>query len=161
MVMTRLVEDRDCEAADLWLINTCTVKNPSQAAMGTLLKRGQKLGKRLLVSGCVPQVRSAGVESSYSATSRTPLWQSSSFFVAVELVQSLGLDASSRSSPFSLQGDKKAKELEGLSVLGELLSGNGKEREGDFLAACGPLSCVSWKGPISFVSGILYRHQHL
>mmetsp|Transcript_38917 Transcript_38917/g.110147 ORF Transcript_38917/g.110147 Transcript_38917/m.110147 type:complete len:352 (+) Transcript_38917:232-1287(+) len=66
----RLVPDDQKESADLWLINTCTVKNPSQAAMGTLLTRGRDLGKGLVVAGCVPQ------------------------------------------------GDKRAKELEGLSVIG-------------------------------------------
>jgi hypothetical protein len=52
---SRLLEDADREAADLWLINTCTVKNPSQAAMSSLLARGRALGKALVVAGCVPQ----------------------------------------------------------------------------------------------------------
>ena len=43
--------------ADLWLVNTCTVKNPSQSAMNTLITKGNKTGKKLLVAGCVPQVR--------------------------------------------------------------------------------------------------------
>ncbi|GAQ84969.1 Hypothetical protein KFL_002150050 [Klebsormidium nitens] len=43
------------EAADLWLINTCTVKSPSQSAMDSLLRRGRAQGKPLLVAGCVPQ----------------------------------------------------------------------------------------------------------
>ena len=60
----------DSMDADVWVVNTCTVKNPSQTAMANLLERGRKLGKPLLVCGCVPQ------------------------------------------------GDHKAKELEGLSVLG-------------------------------------------
>ena len=55
---------------DLWLVNTCTVKNPSQTAMANLISKGKSQGKPLLVAGCVPQ------------------------------------------------GDKKAKELQGLSVLG-------------------------------------------
>lgn len=49
------MQDNDCESADLWLVNTCTVKNPSQAAMGTVIKRARSLGKKLVVSGCVPQ----------------------------------------------------------------------------------------------------------
>ena len=48
-----LVEDG--EAADLWVINTCTVKSPSQSAMDTLLRAGRASGKALLVAGCVPQ----------------------------------------------------------------------------------------------------------
>lgn len=51
----RLVEDGERENADLWLVNTCTVKSPSQSAMDTVLRRGRELGKALLVSGCVPQ----------------------------------------------------------------------------------------------------------
>ncbi|KAK9839714.1 hypothetical protein WJX81_008306 [Elliptochloris bilobata] len=51
----RLVADGERDAADLWLVNSCTVKNPSQAAMAGLLARGRALGKALVVSGCVPQ----------------------------------------------------------------------------------------------------------
>ena len=52
------------------MINTCTVKSPSQAGMASLIRAGQALGIPLVVAGCVPQ------------------------------------------------GDKKATELEGLSLLG-------------------------------------------
>ena len=37
------------------MVNSCTVKNPSQAAMASLLARGRALGKALVVTGCVPQ----------------------------------------------------------------------------------------------------------
>ena len=50
---TRLVED--AKQAHLWLINTCTVKNPSQAAMSSLIAKGRAGGKALVVAGCVPQ----------------------------------------------------------------------------------------------------------
>eukprot|EP00250_Pteridium_aquilinum_P020303 c24777_g1_i2 orf=129-1994(+) len=43
------------EIADLWLINTCTVKSPSQSAMETLILRGKNAKKPLVVAGCVPQ----------------------------------------------------------------------------------------------------------
>lgn len=43
------------ELADLWLINTCTVKSPSQSAMETLIHRGKDAKKPLVVAGCVPQ----------------------------------------------------------------------------------------------------------
>ncbi|GAB4820559.1 hypothetical protein N2152v2_007605 [Parachlorella kessleri] len=66
----RLVEDGDRASAAVWVINTCTVKNPSQAGMASLIRAGQALGIPLVVAGCVPQ------------------------------------------------GDKKATELEGLSLLG-------------------------------------------
>ena len=45
----------DGSEADLWLINTCTVKSPSQSAMDSLLSAGRAAGKALLVAGCVPQ----------------------------------------------------------------------------------------------------------
>jgi threonylcarbamoyladenosine tRNA methylthiotransferase CDKAL1 len=51
----RLVGEADREVADLWLINSCTVKNPSQEHMATDLKRGRALGKALVVAGCVSQ----------------------------------------------------------------------------------------------------------
>ena len=41
--------------ADVWLINSCTVKNPSQDHLATDLRRGRELGKVLVVAGCVPQ----------------------------------------------------------------------------------------------------------
>lgn len=43
------------EVADLWLINTCTVKSPSQSAMDTLILKCRSMNKPLVVAGCVPQ----------------------------------------------------------------------------------------------------------
>ncbi|KAA8538669.1 hypothetical protein F0562_028277 [Nyssa sinensis] len=43
------------EEADLWLINTCTVKSPSQSAMDTLISKCKNAKKPLVVAGCVPQ----------------------------------------------------------------------------------------------------------
>lgn len=51
----RLVDDDAAAAADLWLINSCTVKGPSQSAVGTLVSRARARGKAVVVSGCVPQ----------------------------------------------------------------------------------------------------------
>uniref|UniRef100_A0A1D1YPZ1 Threonylcarbamoyladenosine tRNA methylthiotransferase n=1 Tax=Anthurium amnicola TaxID=1678845 RepID=A0A1D1YPZ1_9ARAE len=45
----------DPEDADLWLINTCTVKSPSQSAMATLIAKCKSARKPLVVAGCVPQ----------------------------------------------------------------------------------------------------------
>ncbi|XP_074574562.1 uncharacterized protein LOC141831010 [Curcuma longa] len=45
----------DPEQADLWLINTCTVKSPSQSAMTTLIGKCKTAKKPLVVAGCVPQ----------------------------------------------------------------------------------------------------------
>ncbi|KAK7258260.1 hypothetical protein RIF29_32839 [Crotalaria pallida] len=43
------------DLSDLWLINTCTVKAPSQSAMDTLLLRASSSNIPLVVAGCVPQ----------------------------------------------------------------------------------------------------------
>ena len=43
------------EDADVWVVNTCTVKNPSQSAMNTVISKGRASGKKLVVAGCVPQ----------------------------------------------------------------------------------------------------------
>ncbi|KAL5715744.1 tRNA (N(6)-L-threonylcarbamoyladenosine(37)-C(2))-methylthiotransferase [Ranunculus cassubicifolius] len=43
------------EESDLWLINTCTVKSPSQSAMDTLIRKCKIAKKPLVVAGCVPQ----------------------------------------------------------------------------------------------------------
>ena len=45
----------DPAAADVWVVNTCTVKNPSQSAMNTVISKGKASGKKLVVAGCVPQ----------------------------------------------------------------------------------------------------------
>lgn len=50
-----LLPDEQREAADLWLVNTCTVKSPSQSAMDNVISAGRQLGKHLIVAGCVPQ----------------------------------------------------------------------------------------------------------
>ena len=46
---------KDAEEADGWLVNTCTVKNPSQSAMNTVIERGLGKEKAIVVAGCVPQ----------------------------------------------------------------------------------------------------------
>ena len=45
----------DKSDADLWLINSCTVKNPSQEHLQTDISRGRGLGKPVVVAGCVSQ----------------------------------------------------------------------------------------------------------
>eukprot|EP00958_Prasinococcus_capsulatus_P026354 scaffold4768_cov412-Prasinococcus_capsulatus_cf.AAC.3 len=42
-------------SADVWVVNSCTVKNPSQTAMANVISRGRDLQKPLVVAGCVPQ----------------------------------------------------------------------------------------------------------
>ncbi|KAL2329404.1 hypothetical protein Fmac_022831 [Flemingia macrophylla] len=43
------------DQADLWLINTCTVKSPNQSAMDTIITKGKSSNKPLVLAGCVPQ----------------------------------------------------------------------------------------------------------
>ncbi|POM74629.1 LOW QUALITY PROTEIN: MiaB-like tRNA modifying enzyme, archaeal-type [Phytophthora palmivora] len=43
------------DAAQLWLLNSCTVKDPSQAAFMHLAVKGRKQNKAVVVAGCVPQ----------------------------------------------------------------------------------------------------------
>ena len=45
----------DSSAADLWLLNSCTVKNPSEDNFRNAIKKAQELDKHLVVAGCVPQ----------------------------------------------------------------------------------------------------------
>ena len=43
------------DESDLCVFNSCTVKNPSQDAAVNLVARAEKLGKKIVVTGCVPQ----------------------------------------------------------------------------------------------------------
>ena len=43
------------ESAHVWLVNSCTVKNPSQEHLATDIRRGRALGKPVVVAGCVSQ----------------------------------------------------------------------------------------------------------
>lgn len=42
-------------SADLWLLNSCTVKNPSEDTFRNEIERGLQNGKHVVVAGCVPQ----------------------------------------------------------------------------------------------------------
>lgn len=48
-----LVNNKD--NADLWLLNSCTVKNPSEDTFRNEIKAGKSAGKHVVVAGCVPQ----------------------------------------------------------------------------------------------------------
>ncbi|KAI8622795.1 hypothetical protein BC830DRAFT_1087817 [Chytriomyces sp. MP71] len=50
-----LFEDARKDDADLWLLNSCTVKGPSEMSFINDIKRGQDKGKKVVVAGCVPQ----------------------------------------------------------------------------------------------------------
>lgn len=41
--------------ADLWLLNSCTVKNPSEDTFRNEIQSGLAAGKHVVVAGCVPQ----------------------------------------------------------------------------------------------------------
>ncbi|CAD7015249.1 unnamed protein product [Ceratitis capitata] len=43
------------EEADLWLLNSCTVKNPSEDTFRNEIQSGMSNGKHVVVAGCVPQ----------------------------------------------------------------------------------------------------------
>lgn len=43
------------DQADLILINSCTVKNPSQDAFISMVCKAKKVKKPVVVAGCVPQ----------------------------------------------------------------------------------------------------------
>jgi len=43
------------EDADLWLLNSCTVKDPSQAAFMNLVNKAKDESRAVVVAGCVPQ----------------------------------------------------------------------------------------------------------
>lgn len=46
---------QSADDAQLWLLNSCTVKDPSQAAFMHLVLKGKSQGKAVVVAGCVPQ----------------------------------------------------------------------------------------------------------
>ncbi|XP_068158298.1 threonylcarbamoyladenosine tRNA methylthiotransferase [Drosophila tropicalis] len=50
------------DEADLWLLNSCTVKNPSEDTFRNEIESGMQNGKHVVVAGCVPQ---GGPKSEY------------------------------------------------------------------------------------------------
>ena len=46
----------DKNKADLWLLNSCTVKNPAEEHFKNQVNLGLKQDKKVVVAGCVPQV---------------------------------------------------------------------------------------------------------
>ncbi|KAF6779363.1 hypothetical protein AHF37_01447, partial [Paragonimus kellicotti] len=45
------------QQADLWILNSCTVKGPAEDHFRNAVLTGTRKGKRLVVAGCVPQSR--------------------------------------------------------------------------------------------------------
>ncbi|KAK5642027.1 hypothetical protein RI129_008194 [Pyrocoelia pectoralis] len=49
----KLTQDKN--KADLWLLNSCTVKNPAEDHFRNEINSGRKQGKHIVLAGCVPQ----------------------------------------------------------------------------------------------------------
>ncbi|XP_792404.3 threonylcarbamoyladenosine tRNA methylthiotransferase isoform X1 [Strongylocentrotus purpuratus] len=45
----------DSSGADVWLLNSCTVKNPAEDHFRNEIQKAQQQGKALVLAGCVPQ----------------------------------------------------------------------------------------------------------
>lgn len=45
----------DKEKADLWLLNSCTVKNPAEDHFRNFIQDAKAKNKLLVLAGCVPQ----------------------------------------------------------------------------------------------------------
>jgi len=45
----------DAISADLWLLNSCTVKTPAEDGLRNSIQAAHKLGKKVVVAGCVSQ----------------------------------------------------------------------------------------------------------
>merc|ERR1711936_1237026 len=43
------------DSADLWLLNSCTVKNPAEEHFKNEINKGLDNDKKVVVAGCVPQ----------------------------------------------------------------------------------------------------------
>ncbi|XP_074063050.1 threonylcarbamoyladenosine tRNA methylthiotransferase [Macrotis lagotis] len=43
--------------ADLWLLNSCTVKNPAEDHFRNSIKKAQEEDKKVVLAGCVPQAQ--------------------------------------------------------------------------------------------------------
>lgn len=48
-----LTDDKD--KADLWLLNSCTVKNPAEDHFRNSIKEAKSKDKLVVLAGCVPQ----------------------------------------------------------------------------------------------------------
>lgn len=57
-----LLLDSDKDKAHVWLLNSCTVKGPSEQAFINEIRRAQTAGKVVIVSGCVPQANLSNKE---------------------------------------------------------------------------------------------------
>ncbi|XP_019496045.1 PREDICTED: threonylcarbamoyladenosine tRNA methylthiotransferase isoform X4 [Hipposideros armiger] len=49
--------EENASDADLWLLNSCTVKNPAEDHFRNSIKKAQEENKKLVLAGCVPQAQ--------------------------------------------------------------------------------------------------------
>ncbi|XP_062505151.1 threonylcarbamoyladenosine tRNA methylthiotransferase-like isoform X2 [Corticium candelabrum] len=47
----------DPELSDLWVLNSCTVKNPSEDSFINAVQKAHELNKHIVLAGCVPQAQ--------------------------------------------------------------------------------------------------------
>ena len=47
----------DPESSDLWVLNSCTVKSPSEDSFINAAKKALELNKQVVLAGCVPQAQ--------------------------------------------------------------------------------------------------------
>lgn len=57
-----LLEDHLKQDADLWILNSCTVKGPSEQTFINEINKAKQNGKKIIVAGCVPQAQPKGSE---------------------------------------------------------------------------------------------------
>ena len=50
-----ITDDNKCDLANLWILNSCTVKGPSEAHFLTLIRKAKSKNKYIIAAGCVPQ----------------------------------------------------------------------------------------------------------
>ena len=50
-----MVHAEDKMEADLWLLNSCTVKSPAEDHFRNEINQGRQSGKHVVLAGCVPQ----------------------------------------------------------------------------------------------------------
>jgi len=50
-----VLEDDEASDANVWLLNSCTVKGPAESHFVTSILDAQSMGKKVVVAGCVPQ----------------------------------------------------------------------------------------------------------
>ncbi|XP_053457881.1 threonylcarbamoyladenosine tRNA methylthiotransferase isoform X1 [Nycticebus coucang] len=52
-----LLVQENASDADLWLLNSCTVKNPAEDHFRNSIKKAQEENKKVVLAGCVPQAQ--------------------------------------------------------------------------------------------------------